>query len=101
MSCSGACSNYTELKDTWRGIDENNSLSRCDQDWLKQGWYKLMLRGNVANLVLTAPPLKSCGTDYPIWFNGKQTRAIILSAMSTHDGYNYMNNDVTKPNENE
>ena len=67
------CIAYTVLKDTWRTPWTSGlSNSHCDYSMgLVAGWYRFLLNNNNANMPTYAPPVYSCGTHAPVWWNGK------------------------------
>ena len=73
VEATDSCIAYTVLAETWRTPWTNgqNSL-HCDVNTgLLTGWYRFLLNNNNANMLMYAPPIYSCGTHAPVWWNGK------------------------------
>uniref|UniRef100_A0A8C7WV31 UMOD/GP2/OIT3-like D8C domain-containing protein n=1 Tax=Oryzias sinensis TaxID=183150 RepID=A0A8C7WV31_9TELE len=70
-TCLDPCNNYTVLNDDWRSVNNtDNSILHCDRDINWNGWYRMFLGGNSAQIPETCVPEYRCGTRAPLWING-------------------------------
>ncbi|XP_016101336.1 uncharacterized protein [Sinocyclocheilus grahami] len=67
------CYNYTALDDPWRATDNHNSYN-CDASVNWDGWYRLFIAGQDAQMPETCVNQFSCGTVAPLWLNGQHPR---------------------------
>ena len=74
-NANGPCgrNNYTTLNDSRRDIAYNETTDLCDRDLIKNGaWYRFQsTAGNDQMLPEKNPGIDRCGTNIPIWMNGK------------------------------
>ncbi|XP_071359421.1 scavenger receptor cysteine-rich domain-containing protein DMBT1-like [Trachinotus anak] len=66
--CADPCDHYTVLDDDWRSINNtNNNIVHCDVnvDW--QGWYRLFLGQNSAQIPDWCVGERRCGTHGSLW----------------------------------
>ncbi|XP_041840940.1 uncharacterized protein LOC121639643 isoform X7 [Melanotaenia boesemani] len=72
QQCVDPCQNYTSLNDDWRSVN-NTYVSNYYWDsyyinW--QGWYRLFLNQNSAQIPERCIEANRCGTYYPMWITG-------------------------------
>ncbi|XP_056627449.1 uromodulin-like isoform X3 [Triplophysa dalaica] len=69
------CDSYTTLDDVWRSSSNYNyyykySYGTCDYNLKWNGWYRLFLYGQDAQMPESCVISGSCGTSQPLWLNG-------------------------------
>ncbi|CAG5929048.1 unnamed protein product [Menidia menidia] len=69
--CADPCELYSVVDDDWRSLNSSgDGIIRCDlqTDW--QGWYRMFLGQNNAQIPDKCVPAYSCGTHAPMWIDG-------------------------------
>lgn len=84
------CYNYTALDDPWRATDNHNSYN-CDASVNWDGWYRLVIAGQDAQMPETCVDQFSCGTVAPLWLNGQHPR--VEDGVVTRHVCGHWNND--------
>ncbi|XP_016381115.1 alpha-tectorin-like [Sinocyclocheilus rhinocerous] len=84
------CYNYTALDDPWRATDNHNSYN-CDASVNWDGWYRLFIAGQDAQMPETCVNQFSCGTVAPLWLNGQHPR--VEDGVVTRHVCGHWNND--------
>ncbi|XP_057183358.1 uromodulin-like [Triplophysa rosa] len=69
------CDSYTTLYDVWRSTSNYNYYYKyyygtCDYNFKWNGWYRLFLYGQDAQMPESCVISGSCGTSQPLWLNG-------------------------------
>ncbi|KAA0725348.1 Pancreatic secretory granule membrane major glycoprotein GP2 [Triplophysa tibetana] len=69
------CDSYTSLYDVWRSTNNYNYYynyyyGTCDYNFNWNGWYRLFLYGQDAQMPESCVSSGSCGTSQPLWLNG-------------------------------
>ncbi|XP_056628027.1 pancreatic secretory granule membrane major glycoprotein GP2-like [Triplophysa dalaica] len=69
------CDSYTTLDDVWRSSSNYNyyykyNYGTCDYNLKWNGWYRLFLYGQDAQMPESCVISGSCGTSQPLWLNG-------------------------------
>ncbi|XP_041641014.1 deleted in malignant brain tumors 1 protein-like [Cheilinus undulatus] len=68
LHCANPCQHYTELHDEWRSTNETyTDTPRCDQHVNWQGWYRLFLGQESAQIPEGCVAEHMCGTHAPLW----------------------------------
>lgn len=84
------CYSYTALDDPWRATDNHNSYN-CDASVNWDGWYRLFIAGQDAQMPETCVNQFSCGTVAPLWLNGQHPR--VEDGVVTRHVCGHWNND--------
>ncbi|TRY83024.1 hypothetical protein DNTS_007642 [Danionella cerebrum] len=66
------CYNYTVLDDYWRSTNiQQSSYIRCDMNVEWNGWYRLFINSQSAQMPDTCVDEFKCSTHAPLWLNGQ------------------------------
>ncbi|XP_054916874.1 uncharacterized protein LOC129379942 [Poeciliopsis prolifica] len=68
LQCADPCSRYTELRDEWRSINnQDQSNVKCDQNVNWDGWYRFYLSQKSASIPENCVGITRCGTHAPLY----------------------------------
>nr|XP_017214054.1 uncharacterized protein si:ch211-39f2.3 isoform X2 [Danio rerio] len=86
------CYNYTVLDDYWRSVNNTQSSTiRCDMYANWNGWYRLYISGQSAQMPDTCVNELRCSTHAPLWLNGEHPR--VEDGVVTRSICGHWNND--------
>ncbi|XP_068080923.2 uncharacterized protein si:ch73-181m17.1 isoform X2 [Danio rerio] len=86
------CYNYTVLDNYWRSVNNTQFSSiRCDMSVNWNGWYRLYISGQSAQMPDTCVNELSCSTHAPLWLNGEHPH--VEDGVVTRSICGHWNND--------
>ncbi|XP_027895058.1 uncharacterized protein LOC114157975 [Xiphophorus couchianus] len=90
LQCVDPCSRYTELRDEWRSINNQDQINlKCDQNVNWDGWYRFYLSQKSASIPEYCVEKSRCGTHATLYItepHPTQTNEIVTRAVCNHWG---------------
>ncbi|KAM9769952.1 uncharacterized protein ACNS7B_006867 [Menidia menidia] len=69
--CADPCELYSVVDDDWRSLNSSlEGMPHCDQNTDWQGWYRMFLGQNSAQIPDRCVPARRCGTHGPMYIDG-------------------------------